>query len=103
MATWIPTPKDVGFSDYHQDALRCKNPYEPGSSDADLWFRGWDNAEEIAQYTAMAELIFSDTKGECVGCGSTEYTMRELNCRPDQINRCYACTSAMRYQKTLID
>lgn len=101
MALWIATPQDIGFCAHHTDTPRCMNPYEPGTPEQTEWWAGWDRAEGIEQYKEVAELIFPDVKGTCEGCGSTEYTLRELNLRPDQVNRCYACTAAMRYQRTL--
>lgn len=101
MALWVATPQDIGFCAHHNGDLRCQCPYPPNTEEANGWLEGWDKAEGIEQYKEVAELVFPDVKGTCEGCGSTEYTLRELNLRPDQVNRCYACTAAMRYQRTL--
>lgn len=39
-----------------------------------------------------------DRPGKCRGCGSTEYTRRELNLHPDQHWRCYACLAKQRVE-----
>lgn len=101
MTLWKATVRDLGFCAYHNGTPRCMNPCEPGTPGQNEWWAGWDKAESDQQYIQMAELIFPDVKGTCEGCGSTDYTLRELNLRPDQVNRCYACTAAMRLQKIL--
>lgn len=96
MAFWVATPQDIGFIAYAQDSPRCLCPYEPGTLEEKGWLEGWDKAEERARHVEVAQLIFPDTPGTCEGCGTTRYTLRELNLYPDQLNQCYACTSRKR-------
>jgi len=38
------TPKDRGFEDYHQGALRISCPYPPRTKQEEEWLKGYDAA-----------------------------------------------------------
>ena len=46
MTLWIATARDIGFADYYKGNPRCLNPYEPGTREENMWFEGWDLADE---------------------------------------------------------
>lgn len=48
MALWIATPKDEGFSAAHLGHPRCMNQYPPGTKESDMWYEGWDLANDRA-------------------------------------------------------
>lgn len=48
------------------------------------------------QWNVVRDLIFSEIKGRCRTCGTTQYTERELNISIDQHNICYRCLDEER-------